>query len=753
MSRCYTVVVAVRNEAVTIMDLGDSFQADVSNSRNIQIGSDNTLNSVEVDAGTLPPPQRAGGRGGVPHNLPPASAVFEGRDVADLAALLNGADGGVVVGQAAVHGLGGIGKSELANQYARSYMSGYRLVWWITADNRSAVGLGLAALTERLHPVATLAANAQEWARGWLQSNTDWLLVLDNVEDINDIADLLGLVSGRGHVLVTTRRDLRARWRGLGFRTLQLEVLDRTSSIRLLRELTDLDDAAGAGRLAERLGDLPLGLQQAAAYVSQHDGMTFDHYTALLTEEFGRAAGNAGVGDTGQRTMAAVWTVTMRSVAESSAVAATVLDVMAWLGADPLPESVLYPLAHEPRDVDDALAILASYSMIKRRSRALTVHRLVQAVTRNQNVVDERATAVRGSAVQLLVKAAPEDPIANVAGFPMWAALIPHVQALVEQLPADHESTAMLFVLDRAASYQQHQGNFDAATALFEQALADSERILGSGNELTLAVRANLGGCYREVGRVGLSITIFEEVTADCERISGPDHAHTLTARANLAASYWRAGRTDEALTIQEQLVADSDRALGTEHPTTLNAYANLANLFREVGRTNDTIPIYERVLAIREQILGPDHPNTLTARGNLAASYRQASRTVEAITIEESVAADLERVLGPDHPHALTARGNLASSYQSAGRTAEAISIFERLAADIERVLGPEHPHTLTLRNNLAVTYWDAGRSTEAIAIEERVVTGRRRTLGAEHPQTIAAANLLMRWNAAGSV
>src|SRR5262245_20459057 len=159
----------------------------------MQIGAGNNQTNIGVDVARLPPPQRTGA-GGMVHNLPRESAVFLGRDLQVLADQLGGDDVGVVVGQAgAVHGLGGIGKSELVNHYARANLSRYSLVWWITADSGDNVELGLAALTRRLHPMAKLA-DAQQWAVGWLQANPGWLLVLDNVETVDDIAGLLGLV-------------------------------------------------------------------------------------------------------------------------------------------------------------------------------------------------------------------------------------------------------------------------------------------------------------------------------------------------------------------------------------------------------------------------------------------------------------------------------------------------------------------------------------------------------------------------------
>ncbi|MEV6303843.1 tetratricopeptide repeat protein [Actinoplanes sp. NPDC051861] len=675
------------------------YEAEISGSRNVQVGSHNTLNAFDVDADTLPPPQRTGD-GTVPHNLPPASSVFEGRDVADLFQLLGGTETGVVVGQAAVHGLGGIGKSELANQYARSYLNRYRLIWWITAENKQAVGLGLAALTKRLHPVAKLA-EAQEWAVGWLQSNTGWLLVLDNVEDIDDIAELLGAVSGRGQILITTRRNLGSRWRSLGLRTMQLEVLERPASVRLLRELTGLDDSDGAERLAQHLGDLPLGLQQAAAYISQHHAMTFDEYTALLTEEFARAASDAGEGGTRSRTLAAVWTVTMSAVMEKSPLAAGVLEVMAWLGADPLPEAVLNPLADDHRDVADALAVLTSYSMISRRPSGVAMHRLVQAVTRSQATEDDS----RESAMKLLVAAAPPDPASNVEGFAMWAALLPHVAALTDHMsPGDHSAT-MLFLRDRTAVYQQYQGNFDTAVAIFESALAYSEPELGPENAGTLTTRANLANAYSFAGRIADAVGLLEQVVRESERIRGVDDPETLIARANLADCYRLAGRADESISMQERAVHDFVRVLGSEHR------------------------------------------HVLTVRSHLANSYLQVRRVDDAIALLKQIISDCERILGPEHLHTFTARANLATSYSMTGRFTDAIPMHEQVLTYRMRILGSEHPDTISTRANLAAAYWRSGQADDAIALLEEVAAVRKRIHGSEHPLTVAVVRTLAQW------
>jgi len=727
--------------------MAETYRVAIDSAAALQIGSHNTQLNVGVDVGSLPPPQRPGEAGSVPHNLPPASAVFEGRDVAELGKLFGRA--GLVLDQAAVHGLGGIGKSELANQYARAYLNQFRLVWWITADSRQAVGLGLSSLTARLHPMAKLA-EAEEWAVGWLQANTDWLLILDNVEDIAHIRDLLGNVAGRGRILVTTRRDLGARWRNLGLATIHLPLLERAASVNLLTTLTGLDDRAGAERLAEALGDLPLGLQQAAAYISQHDAMTFDDYTTLLNEEFTRTASDTGEGESDRRSIAAVWTVTMDAIERKNQLATAVLDLLAWLAADELPDSVLLPLASNSRDVADALSLLASYSMISRRAGGTTVHRLVQSVTRTAAAAAGHAKVTSDLALELLLDAVPEEPAMNLAGWPLWAALLPHIQALVEHVPQEHVSHDALWLRDRAATFQQYQGNLTAAIAEFEQIVAASERLLGAEHPTTPSVRCNLAGALWQAGRTNDAIAIEEQTSTEWERLFGIEHEGALISRANLAVSYRQAGRFSEAIDIQEKLLVPYERVYGTEHVGTLRLRDNLAASYRFAGRFSEAAALSEAVVADFERLHGVEHPATLEARSNLAGTYRLDGRPDKAIVIEEQILAVRERLFDQEHPDTLSARDNLAGSYRQAGRVDEAITLSEQVVPDFDRLLGADHPDTMNARSSLGISYALAGRTDEARALFKRLVAETDRLLGSDHPDA-RAAKATLHWLCTG--
>ncbi|MEU7673521.1 tetratricopeptide repeat protein [Micromonospora taraxaci] len=700
----------------------------------MQFGDHNVQTNVEVDAAQLPPPQRVADNAGTSvHNLPSASGVFIGRDLTQLGGLLADGAGAVAVGQAAVYGLGGIGKTELVLQYARTYANRYRLMWWITADSTENVGLGLAELTRRLHPVATLA-DAQAWALGWLQANQGWLLILDNVEAVEDITDLLGQVTGRGHVVVTTRRDLgRARWARLRLSPLRLGVLDRAASVAMLIELTGLTDAASADHLAADLGDLPLALEQAAAYISQHHGLDLDGYRALLADHFTRVTGDGGHGSTAQRTVGSIWQVTMNAIRDRSTLADRVMRVLGWLAPDGLPDDVLLPLAEDPADLHDALALLASYCMISQNAGTVSVHRLVQAVTRSATPPDGLDDAIR-----LLDEALPEDPNRNVAGWPRWNALLPHIDTVLNHLPGTHCNAAALHIGDRMATYRQSQGQVATAVTTFEQVLTDSLRVFGGDHPSTLTTRNNLAGAYQAAGRVGEAIGAFEQLLSDRLRVLGGDHPSTLTTRNNLAVVYQAAGRVGEAIGAFEQLLSDFLRVCGDDDPSTLTTYNNLVATYRSAGRVDEAIIAFEKLLIHSGRVLGDDDPGTLTTRNNLALAYRDAGRVGEAIIAFEQLLSDFRRVCGDDHPDTLTTRNNLALAYQDAGRVGEAIAAFEQLLIDRQRVCGDNHPGTLTTRKNLAHAYQDAGRVGEAITAFEQLLTDSRSVLGHNHLDTL---------------
>lgn len=735
----------------------------------------------------------------------PPVKTFVGREdeLRHLSALM-GRGTGVVVQSQAVHGLGGVGKSELALQYAHRNRDAYTLVWWMTADSAAAIEAGLAELAYQLHPDSQVSATVQEaarWAVGWLQAHPGWLLVLDAVEQRGDVERLLGQLSG-GHVLITSRRDLG--WETITDGCLRLDVLDPKSAIELLLTLSGQHDEHTAAVLAGELGCLPLALQQAGAYLRQ-SRMDMGVYLQELRRDPAGTLQRVAAGDAAERAVARVWSVTLARIGEEDATAVEVLHALSWLAPDDLPRDVVYGWADSHATVDRALTVLASYNMVDLTPTTVAVHRLVQAVIRSAAIADGSASAIQERVIDLLADAVPEDPVNNVEGWSRWAELLPHIDALGRHVPADHRNTTMFYLQHQAATYRLHQGHTAAAIREYERLLVDYQRVLGKDHPNTLTTRANLAHAYLRAGQVDKAIVEFEQLLADARRILGEDHPNTLAIRGNLARSYREAGRVDKAieeferllvdhqrvLTTQplhillintlvtranlayaymeagrveetitecERLLDDERRELGDDHPLTLTTRADLARAYREAGRYEEAIAEFTRVLADRGRVLGEYHPNTVATRGNLARSYREAGRLGEAIAEYERVIVDARRVLGDDHPDTLALRGSLARTYREAARFDEAIAEFVRLVADHRRTVGDQHLNTLITRANLARSYLEAGRFEEAIAEYEQLLADRQRILGDDHPHTVATRHHLVeayrragRWTSVG--
>ena len=276
------------------------------------------------------------------HNLPrPPARMFVGRGSAlcQLHGLLAG-DASAVVTQA-VYGLGGVGKSELALHHAVACRADYTLIWWITAEDAAQVQAGLAALTTRLcRPVATTGttAEAAEWATGWLQAHSGWLLILDNVDDPDDVEPLLGQLTG-GHIVITSRRD--TGWDRIA-NPVRLDVLDPGPAADLIAARTGVCDPAGldaAASVAAELGYLPLALDQAAAYITQ-TRITLAGYLQRLREHPAAMHAAAGTGQA-QRTIARVWDITIEAIRARHLAAITLLHILACYAPDNIPRIIL----------------------------------------------------------------------------------------------------------------------------------------------------------------------------------------------------------------------------------------------------------------------------------------------------------------------------------------------------------------------------------------------------------------------------
>ena len=648
-------------------------------------------------------------------NVPPRNPGFTGRDqmLADVRqALLSG--GRAVV--QALAGMGGVGKTQLAAEYAYRFASGYDVVWWIAAEQAGLIGEQVAALAGGLGcagPGADLGA-AERAVLGELRRRDRWLLVFDNAEAPEDLA--VWLPGGAGHVLITSR----ARgWAEVAV-PVEVDVLARGESVTILRDRAGLPEE-DADRVAAALGDLPLALAQAASYLAE-TGMAAGEYAALVGP---RAAELLGEGRPSSypRSLAAVTVLALDRLAGLDAAAAAVAGVCAFLAPEPVPAEWFPGAAAElpaglAGNVADPVAWRRVLGRVSRSALAradhngLLMHRLTQAIIRS-SLPPEQAASTQAVAEAIVAASSPDD--AEAPGtWPAWARLLPHVLALD---PAASSNSSLRGVAVRAAWYLVARGDFSGGHDLADRLYQQWGQRLGPDDWQTLLAGHTLGFALRQMGRSGDARQVTEGTLARRRRVLGEDHPDTLASATGLTNDLRALGEIQAARDLDEDTLARYRRVLGEDHPDTLASANNLACDLSGLGEIQAARDLDEDTLARRRRVHGEDHPHTLGSANNLAIGLHALGDHQAARELYEDTLVRRRRVLGKDHPDTLTSANNLAAGLRALGDHQAARELDEDTLARRRRVLGKDHPDTLTSANNLAASLRALGETDDRLS------------------------------------
>ncbi len=722
--------------------------------------------------GTTPEPNFPGRMPPI-FGLPARNRNFAGRQ-ALLDELRNQlASGGAAVltaatRQVAAYGLGGTGKSQLAIEYAWRWASDYSRILWVLAETPETLGRDFDALADDLRLFnsnkPTEQAKVIEAVRKHLTENPGWLLIFDNAREPRAVEH--AVPRGGGQVIYTSRYTAWGKYAV----PLRVDVWPPEEAEQFLLqragakgEEQDAPERRAAAQLAQELGCLPLALEHAAAYCEQ-SGLTLADYLPLFRERrlelFRPETLGGGQDDAEMTTVTTTWNLSLDRIHddEKCPEATALFTLCAFFGpdriplemvregADYLPEPLSAALRNDLK-VNRALAALLRYSLVavegSGKERVLSVHRLVQEVTRERLAEDEKNRWIT-AALQCVNRAFPVNSD-DVRAWPACGQLAPHADAVLhyaEPREIEREVTARL--LSRRALYAQGRAEYPAAAPLLQRALAISEKALGPDHPDTASSLNCLAVLYRAQGRYEEAAPLYQRALAIREEALGPDHPYTATSLNNLAALYLSQGRYEEAGPLYLRALAIWEKALGPDHSSTAASLNNLAGLYGNQGRYEEAAPLYRRALAIWEEALGPDHPSTAASLNDLAVLYHQQGRYEEAAPLYERALAIREEALGPDHPDTATSLNNLAMLYRAQGRYEEAGPLYRRALAIREKALGPDHPETAASLNNLAVLYRAQGRYEEAAPLLQRALAIREKALGPDHPDTATSLNNL---------
>ncbi len=594
----------------------------------------------------------------------------------------------------AISGLGGIGKTQIAVEYAYRYAHEYQMVLWARADDieslnssyvRLATELNLPEKEAQEQGIITVAVKT------WLQSHRAWLFILDNADELTLLRDFLPPVLG-GHLLITTRASATGR---LAQRIEVEPFAEEQGALFLLRRASMLAHDAPLAQtsthvqmtardISRELGGLPLALDQAGAYLEETGCSLMKYQQIYQQHQEALLKNRRGLVNDYPQPIATAWSLSFVRVEQKDRVAANVLWLCAFLSADAIPVDIMVkgspeqePVAPNDYLLLQAIETLRAYSLVKYDpvTETLSIHRLVQVVLRDALSIEERNKWMQ-QAVMVMDAAFP--PV-KFAFWQQCERYLPHALVCANWIEEGKlASLQAVRLLRRTAYYLSKHARYAEAELLYQRVLSIREQQLGT------------------------------------------EHSDTADGLNDLAYVYNAQGKYTEAKSLYQQALSIREKQLGAEHPDVAQSLNNLAYIYNAQGEYTKAELLYQQALSIREKQLGAEHPRVARSLNNLAAFYREQGKYVEAELLFIRALSIREKQLGAEHPAVANSLNGLATLYSRQGNNAKAEPLYQRALQIRKLHLGLDHPRTQVVRSNYLSLLRDMGRDEEARKLEE---------------------------------
>jgi len=667
----------------------------------------------------FPGTKRANFPGELPfNNLPLKNSCFTGRQgyLEKIKALFD--SGKAVALSQVITGLGGIGKTQVALEYAFRHAYLYDCVWWVNAESNESI---IRDYTEFTKKRGLLKDNFEpelviDAAKTWMADiNNKWLFIFDNVEQDDMLDDFLPpQQQGQQHLLITSRlTQFRQE-----FQLVAVDVFEPEEALEFLETHAKLPPNEHAENLAKELGYLPLALDQAAAYIKVCH-KSYEEYLHLFREKRLQLLAKH-YRDANAATVAATWDISMEKIQNEGA--KQLLPIISFLASDNIQKSwfsnsaevlpePLRQCAGDEMLFDELIADLERYSLIRVDHKTINIHRLLQEVVRDRQ--DNPQELIEYAMTLLGYTQSPD--FSSYEGREYSLDLIPHVLSTTQHaLEKNIESETLGELCHYLGCAFYEFAEYPKSLWWSEKALNIFEKVLGPEHPVTVLACYNIAEVYNTQSDYTKALKLFKKVLCIRKKVLGPNHTDTATTYNNIALVYKRQGDYTKALKLYKKALSIRKKVLGPNHTDTATTYNNIANLYLDLGDYSKAMESYEKAISIREKAFGLEDSHTAISYNNIANLYLVLGDYPKAMEWCGKALSIVEEVLGPEQPLTATTYNSIASIYVHQGDYSQALEWFGKAFIVFLHKLGPEHPDTSTVLKNMKRAYDKSGNTQD---------------------------------------
>ncbi|KAM0521217.1 hypothetical protein ACHAPE_002692 [Trichoderma viride] len=662
----------------------------------------------------------------------------------------------------AIEGLGGVGKTQIALEAVYRLHNEYPdcSIFWVPAIDATGFENAYRNIGKQLNikGIDRETADIKLLVKTALSEDGSgsWLLVIDDADDVtllfgDDKLSAYLPFSRNGSILFTTRnREAAVRLDILLESIFNITEMNQDEGLKLLQKglkESQTSNTEATEKLLDILGNLPLAITQASAYIATKHISTADYLElcqsnpkdmiSLLSKDFEDRHRYKEI----QNPVATTWLISFNQILRNDPLAAQYLQFMSILAEKDIPRFLL-PKSTKLETVG-AIGTLKGYAFIfeQERGDSFDMHRLVRLTMRNWLEKKGELKESVASAIQRLNE---------VMSFPkhdnrqIWMRCLPHAQAILElpeHLTGTQAEATLLFNVAEGNSYLKL---YQTAASMYQQALRLDEKLLGKDHSETLTSKEMLGATLSYLGSFKESEKLLRQLLNTKEEILGKDGIETLDTMSRLAYTLTQLGNFTEAERVYRHMLHIQQKSLGMDHLDTLLSISNIAVTLGYLGQYEESMEMHCQALKGREKVLGLNHLDTLASMKHSAIALGDLGRYEEAEKMHRQTFEVQANLLGNDHPDTLTSMHNLAVVLENLYKYDEAVKTQRQALEGRERVFGKEHPDTLTSMSNLALMLGTQGNFEDAVRLHRQTFELRGKVLGKDHPDTLISMDNL---------